>query len=144
MRMLFTSALTALSVACGGDEGTGVAQLLSVGGTYQTAVVLLQSSCQGTQVQTFPTVVTHTVGSSSLTLSPGGSTYSGSVDSTGAFRSPEAPFTIGGTTYRIAITGTFTMTAMDATVTVAPQITPACSFTARWQGPKSGPPNVIP
>lgn len=147
--MTMRAALKAVTLSCGiacgdGDGGPDPMRVLSVGGTYQTAVTLLQSTCQGTQVQTFPTMVTHTPGSSALSLSHAGSTYPGTVDADGTFRSPEAAYLLAGTTYRIAISGTFTTTAMDATVTVAPQVTPACSFSARWQGPKSGTPNVIP
>jgi hypothetical protein len=144
MRLALSLLVIALGTACGGGDGPEPSLVLSVGGTYQTAVSLLQTTCVGTQVQTFPTTVTHTPGSSTISLSHAGSTYPGSVDPGGAFRSPEAPYTLAGTTYRISITGSFSTTAMDATVTVTPQVTPPCSFTARWQGPKTGAPNVIP
>jgi hypothetical protein len=49
-----------------------------------------------------------------------------------------------GINYTISISGQFTETAMDALVVVGAARQPPCSFTARWAGPKSGDPNVIP
>lgn len=147
MRYAILGCLLQLAAACGGDDGDAPGtqpRLLSVGGTYQTAVTLLQSTCQGTQVQTFPTTVTHTPGASTLSLSHAGSTYVGTVSANGALTAPNATHTLGGVSYVIGIQGMFTATAMDATVTVAPQVTPPCHFSARWQGPKNGTPNVIP
>jgi hypothetical protein len=133
-----------VTVGCGSTGGPTQAPVLSVGGTYQTAVSLLQSTCVGTVVQTFPTTVTHTPGASSLTVTHAGSVYSGTVSADASFRTPAAPFVISGVTYQIGIAGQFTVSAMDATVTVQAGVQPPCQFTARWVGPKSGAPNVIP
>jgi hypothetical protein len=43
-----------------------------------------------------------------------------------------------------SISGQFTETTIDAMVLVQAGRQPPCSFTARWAGPKSGDPNVIP
>ncbi|MBC7843377.1 MAG: hypothetical protein H7099_13735 [Gemmatimonadaceae bacterium] len=95
-------------------------------------------------MQTFPTTVTHTPGAATLTLTHAGSVYTGTVSSDASFRTPAAPFVIGGVTYQIGIVGQFTLSAMDATTTVQAGVQPPCEFTARWVGPKSGSPNVIP
>ncbi len=134
-----------VTVGCGGAKaGPVTPSVLSVAGTYQTAVSLLQSTCIGTVVQTFPTSVTHTPGASTLTVSHAGSVYTGTVSSDASFRTPAAPFVISGVTYQIGIVGQFTVSALDATVTVQAGVQPPCQFTARWVGPKSGAPNVIP
>lgn len=131
-------------LGCGGSSPGPTAPVLSVAGTYQTAVSLLQSTCVGTVVQTFPTTVTHTPGAATLTLTHAGSVYAGTVSSDGSFRTPAAPFVISGVTYQIGIVGQFTVSAMDATTTVQAGVQPPCQFTARWVGPKSGAANVIP
>lgn len=137
--------LAVVSVGCGGSTpGTVAPRVLRVGGTYQTAVSLLQSTCVGTVVQTFPTTVTHSPGASTLTVAHAGSVYTGTVSADATFRTPAATFQINGVEYLIGIVGQFTVSGMDATVTVAAGLRPPCEFTARWVGPKIGAPNVIP
>jgi hypothetical protein len=133
-----------VSVGCGSTPGPTATPVLSVAGTYQTAVSLLQSTCVGTVVQTFPTIVTHTPGASTLTVTHAGSVYTGTVSADASFRTPAAPFVISGVTYQIGLVGQFALTTMDATVTVQAGVQPPCQFTARWVGPKTGAPNVIP
>lgn len=95
-------------------------------------------------VQTFPTIVTHTPGASTLTVTHAGSVYTGTVSSDASFRTPAAPVVIGGVTYQLGIVGQFAVSAMDATVTVQVGAQPPFQFSARWVGPKTGAPNVIP
>ncbi len=134
-----------VTVGCGGSTtGPTAPPVLSVNGTYQTAVSLLQSTCVGTVVQTFPTTVTHAPGASTLTVTHAGSVYTGTVSTDASFRTPAAPFQINGVAYLIGIVGQFTVSGMDATVTVDAGLQPPCQFTARWVGPKTGVPNVIP
>ena len=139
------SLVVVVTVGCGGSTPPQVTpQVLSVGGTYQTAVSLLQSTCVGTVVQTFSTAVTHAAGASTLTVTHAGSVYTGTVSADASFRTPAAPFQINGVAYMIGIVGQFTVSGMDATVTVDAALQPPCQFTARWAGPKTGSPNVIP
>jgi len=49
-----------------------------------------------------------------------------------------------GISYVRSISGQFTETTIDALVLVEAGRQPPCAFTARWAGPKSGDPNVIP
>ncbi|MDX2057887.1 MAG: hypothetical protein SFV24_08820 [Gemmatimonadales bacterium] len=118
--------------------------MLSVGGTYQTAVTLLRSDCPGQGVEQHPTVVTHSPGATSLSLSHAGSTYPGTVQADGRFTTTDVTQVIAGITYVVGISGRFTVTAIDAEVTVAAGRQPPCTFAARWAGPKIGSPNVIP
>lgn len=135
--------LVALSItAC--SANLGPAALISVGGSYQTTVTLLEATCAGQTVEQHPTAVTHTPGAKTLVVSHAGSDYPGTVTSSGAFSTPPVTQTFTGISYAIRIAGTFTRTGMDARVDVAAARQPPCSFAARWVGPKSGEPNVIP
>jgi hypothetical protein len=128
--------------ACSTNTGPGA--VLSVGGTYQTAVTLLESTCQGQAVEQHPTVVIHAPGATALVLSHAGSDYAGTMTSGGAFSTPPVTQVFDGISYEIRIAGTFTRTGIDARVDVLAGRQPPCNFAARWTGPKSGEPNVIP
>lgn len=138
------SGLALVLLACGGGDKPAGPRLLAVAGTYQTAVTLIASTCPNTQVQTFPTVVSHVAGATAVQLTHAGSTYTGTVANNGAFSTPNEPFSIGGVNYLISMTGTFEVQSMNAVVTVQAGLTPPCQFSARWSGPKSGGPNVFP
>lgn len=145
-RMPLPALLAAAALACSKSTSSPPAaeDKISVGGTYQTSVSLIGSTCTGTVVQTFPTIVTHTPGATTLVLTHAGSAYPASLNSTGSFVSTPRSYEIGGSSYMIGITGQFSTTAVDAVVTVQPSVTPPCEFSARWQGPKVGGPNVLP
>ncbi len=130
--------------ACSSSSETPAPPQISVGGTYQTAVTLESSTCPGQTVQTHPTIVTHVPGATAVSLSHAGSTYSGTLSADGSFTTPPVTQVFSGISYQIGIAGQFSLTAIDALVTVAAGVQPPCSFTARWAGSKSGPPNVIP
>jgi hypothetical protein len=144
VRALTTAVVVA---ACGGDSTEPTpSNELQVGGTYNTTVTLQQSACTGITVQTFPTTVTHTAGSSTLTLTHAGNAYSGAVQRNGSFATTPKAVGGGGETHTFTIAGTFTTTSMDATVTAVVQRTGQadCTYSVKWAGPKQGPPNVIP
>jgi hypothetical protein len=139
--VLFAAVATACS-SNGGGNGPGA--VISVGGTYQTAVTMVSNTCPGQTVQQHPTVVSHTPGANALSLTHAGSTYDGTLASDGTFLTSTVTQVFSGISYDISITGEFTETAMDALVTVQAGRQPPCFFTARWAGPKEGDPNVIP
>jgi hypothetical protein len=133
--------------ACGGSSPSGVNSAeLSVGGTYTTAVTLQQNGCTGITVQTFPTTVAHTAGSTSLTLTHASNSYTGTVQRNGAFTTTPKVVGGGAESHTLTITGTFTTTTIDATVTALVQRAGSanCQYTVKWAGPKQGGPNVIP
>jgi hypothetical protein len=134
----------AIAFACSSSSETPAPPEISVGGTYQTAVTLESSTCVGQTVQTHPTIVTHVPGATAVSLSHAGSSYSGTLAADGSFITPPVTQVFSGISYQISISGQFSLTAIDALVTVAAGVQPPCSFTARWAGAKSGPPNVIP
>lgn len=140
-------AAAAIVAGCGGsDDPTLPSTDLSVGGTYDTAVTLTQNSCTGITVQRNATTVTHTPAATTLTLTHAGNAYSGTVQRNGAFATTPKPVTAGTETHTLTITGTFTTTAIDATVAVVVQRAgaPNCDYTVKWAGAKQGTPNVIP
>jgi hypothetical protein len=132
-------ALCLFWLGCGGSSGPAQ---LSVGGTYATTVTLLAgSTCSSPQVQSNPTVVAHSPGATSLSLTHAGVTYAGTIDMAGAFSVPATPVSNGA--YQISITGQFNATGFTATVHVAQQ-QPACQYDVSWVGSKQGPPNPYP
>ena len=143
---VLTSAATTVA-ACGDDSPPGPSSTeLSVAGTYTTAVTMQQNGCTGITVQTFPTTVTHTPGSTTLTLTHAGNSYAGTVQRSGSFTTTPKAVGGGAETHTLTINGTFTTTAIDATVSAVVQRTGSanCQYTVKWAGPKQGAPNVIP
>src|SRR5688572_7367409 len=113
--LVFAAAITI--AACGGSSPSGPSPTeLRVAGTYDTAVTLQQNGCTGITVQRFATTVAHVPGSSSLTITHAGNSYTGIVQRTGGFAT--TPKAVGGAseTHTLTIAGTFTTTAIDATV----------------------------
>ena len=141
-----TLVVATLAAACGGSSSGPSATELRVAGTYDTAVTLQQSTCAGITVQRFTTTVAHTPGATTLTLTHNGLTYSGTVQRNGAFATTPRAVTGNGETHTLTIAGTFTTTAIDATVSADVQRTGSanCQYTVKWAGPKQGAPNVIP
>ena len=144
MRATFVMLLAAAVSAACSSGGTSDPDQISVGGSYQTVVTLVNSTCPGQTVQQHATTVSHDPGSTSLSLTHAGSTYNGTLAADGSFITGAVTQVFDGISYQIGITGDFTETAMDALVTVAAGRQPPCTFSARWAGPKSGDPNVIP
>ena len=145
LRALTTVVIVA---ACGSDDPADPtpSNELQVGGTYNTAVTLQQNGCTGITVQTFATTVAHSAGATTLTLTHAGNAYSGTVQRNGSFSTTPKAVGGGGETHTLTIAGTFTTTAVDATVTAVVQRTgqAECTYTVKWAGPKQGAPNVIP
>ena len=144
------AAVLALAAACGGSGGglpvTPPAPVLSLGGSYQITPTLIANGCGEVQVLPGPATVAHTPGATTLSLSHVGQTYSGTVDSRGAFQTAPRAITVGSSTDTVAISGTFTTTGFDATVTVdaAHAGVQPCAYSVRWLAAKQGTPNVIP
>ena len=143
LTLFLVAAVAAVCSSCN-DSDPGPIPTISVGGTYQTAVTLVSNDCPGQTVQQHPTVVNHAPGATTLSLVHAGSTYNGTLTADGAFSTTPVTQVFDGISYVISISGQFTETTIDAMVLVEAGRQPPCSFTARWAGPKSGDPNVIP
>jgi hypothetical protein len=133
--------IAAVSFACGGSSE--MTRQLSVGGTYATQVALLPAgnTCSGVSVQNNPTVVAHTPGAETLSLTHAGTTYSGTITQTGAFSVPATA--VSGGAFTVSIAGQFTAMGLTATAHVA-QGQPPCGYDVSWTGTKSGNPNTFP
>lgn len=129
----------------GGPDAGGGGNLLSLGGTYQTRVTLFPGgTCSGVTVQDNLTVVEHPPGSSTLTLTHAGLSYPGTVDPSAHFQTAPRTVVVTPAQYRIALSGLFTPTGLEATVSVEQTDPIACTYSVQWVGTKSGAPNVIP
>jgi len=128
-------------VGCG---GSAAGQVISVGGTYQTEVTLLEKSCADMGVQQHPTTITHQPGDSILSVTHAGATYQARLGPGGKLTGEPATFKIGDATYVIVLSGQFTAQAVDIRADVTAQRTPPCGISARWHGPKDGAPNMLP
>ena len=102
------------------------------------------ATCAGVTVQNEVTTVTQAPGATTLTLSHAGTSYSGTVDTAGNFQTTPKAVVVSPARYVISITGRFTTTGLDATVTVEQTEPTSCTYSVGWVGTKSGSPNVIP
>jgi len=134
------------SVDSGSAEDARDPTLLYVAGQYPTDVSLTQNSCQGIQVASMPTTVTHRAGSTDLSLSHAGNTYTGTIERDGSFMTVPRSLGSAAETHRLSISGRFSTTGFEATVTVevSRNGTLSCSYVVSWMGTKTGEPNVIP
>lgn len=151
-RWIGVAALLVAAVGCGDSTGSpgqpdagGAGNLLSVGGTYDTHVVLLPGgTCAGVMVQDAATTVEHLPGSSALRLTHAGVSYSGMVDATARFETTPRTVVVSPASFRITVSGQFDLTGLEATVTVEQSSPTVCAYSVQWIGTKSGSPNVIP
>lgn len=142
--VFLSAAVAAACSSASGGSGRRPDPVISVGGTYQTEVTIVSNDCPGQTVEQHPTVVSHAAGATALSLTHAGSSYDGTLAPDGSFSTAPLTQVFSGVGYRVSITGQFTETAVDALALVEAARRPPCSFTARWAGPKSGSPNVIP
>ena len=134
--------VAAICASCGGTSGP--TNEISVGGTYDTGGPRGSNTCPGQTVGRRTTAVSHDPGATDLSLTHAGSRYDGTLAADATFTTSTVTQVFNGISYQISITGEFSLTAMDALVTVQAGRQPPCFFTARWAGPKDGDPNVIP
>lgn len=127
-----------------GCAGSGADQAISVGGTYQTTVTLLESTCPDMGIEQHPTTVVHQPGDTLLVVTHAGASYPGTLRPDGRFTTRPAGFAISNVTYRITLTGSFAAQAVDIRADVEASRQPPCHIAARWSGPKAGPPNLLP
>jgi hypothetical protein len=137
---------------CGGSTPstppapTAPSNVLSVAGTYPTRATVIadRNTCGGVIVQDNPTTVTHTPGSTEVTLIHAGSTYRGSIDNGGRFSTPPANFAFPDADYTIGISGQFSTTGFTATVELTKRAGTTCTYAVSWAGTKQGSTNTIP
>ena len=144
-----TMIIAVIPVACGGSSSTSPApsNALAVAGTYPTraTVIAERNTCGNVTVQDNPTTVTHTPGATGLSLAHAGSTYHGTIDTSGRFSTPAANFSFPDADYSISLSGQFSTTGFTATVELAKRAGgTTCTYAVGWVGTKQGAPNTIP
>jgi hypothetical protein len=149
----FVLAIAIVAPACGGGSSaspttpTTPSNQLAVAGSYATraTVIAERNTCGAVTVQDNPTTVTHTAGSTEISLGHAGSTYRGSIDNAGRFTTPAANFPFPDADYTIGLSGQFSTTGFTATVELTKRAgTTTCTYAVGWVGTKSGTPNTIP
>ena len=138
-----------MAPGCGASSSTSPTpfNVLAVAGTYPTraTVIAERNTCGSVTVQDNPTTVTHPAAGTELALSHAGSTYPGTIDTTGRFTSPAANFAFPDGDYAIGLTGQFSTTGFTATVELTKRAGgTTCTYAVAWVGTKSGSPNTIP
>ena len=141
MRRPGRAAAVLLAAGCSGAAG-GTA--ISVGGTYRTAVTVIESSCTDMGVQQHLTSVGHQPGDTVLTVTHAGATYQGTLAKDGSFRTVPSNFSINNVGYTLVLTGRFTTDSVDIRADVESHRQPPCRLSARWYGPKEGAVNLLP
>lgn len=149
----FILAIAVGAPACGGGSSaspttpSAPANALAVAGTYATraTVIAERNTCGAVMVQDNPTTVTHTAGSTEISLGHAGSTYRGSIDNSGRFTTPAANFPFPDADYTIGLGGQFSTTGFTATVELTKRVgTTTCAYAVSWVGTKQGSQNTIP
>ena len=147
MPRLLAASCFALACACGSSTTEPTSTQLSVGGTYATAVTLVDNTCSNVTVQPNPTTVSHQPGATALGLTHASISYQGTVQNDGAFSLTPKPIDVGGgTTHTLTIAGRFTTSGFTATVdaVVRQGTATTCTYRVSWVGTRQSGTNVIP
>jgi hypothetical protein len=129
-----------LIAGCSGDTESGAEPTRSdessndagVTGEYDTAVELLESTCDGIQVADSATTVEQD--GDSVTLIHAGISYVGPLRDDGTFATAAAQVTVGTDTHALAISGTFADDGFEAQVVAAVTGGQTCAYTVAWTG----------
>jgi hypothetical protein len=133
----------ALLAGCGGDDSGGDA---GQGGTarsndgpagvYDTSVALLDSSCEGIDVQDAVTTVEQESGSDTIELTHGETTYTAPLTEDGQFTTDAALVPVGAQTHSLVVAGTFSEQGFRASVlaTVTGGAGQPCGYEVGWVG----------
>ncbi len=108
-------------------------------GRYATAVELGENSCGAVTVQSMPTVITHRIGDTTITLNHGPLTHQAVLKSNGTFLSK--PIVLGaapGEVSTVQVAGRFTAGGFLANVSVDVTGPRRCSYIVAWTGTRDG------
>jgi hypothetical protein len=133
-----------LLAGCSGDDDSGPeaepapgpSSESTAGGTlagdYDTAVELLDSTCDGIEVADNETTVEQD--GDSVTLIHAGISYVGPLRDDGSFATAAVPVTLGADTHALAVTGTFGDDGFEAQVVAKVTGSQTCGYTVAWTG----------
>ncbi len=131
---------------CGGDDDSGAADQptassetssetssdAGVSGDYDTAVELLDSTCDGIEVADNVTTVEQD--GDSVTLVHASISYVGPLRDDGSFATATTAVTVGADTHSLAVAGTFGGDGFEAQVTAEVTGGQTCGYTVSWGG----------
>ena len=132
----------ALLAGCGGDEPAddegdpSSAANAGPAGVYDTSVALLDSSCEGIDVQDAETTVEQESGSDTIELTHAGTTYTGTLTDDGQFTTDAVQVQVGEQTHSPVVHGTFSQQGFRASVlaTVTGGAGGPCGYEVAWVG----------
>lgn len=104
-------------------------------GRYATAVELAENSCGSVTVQSMPTVITHRLGDTTITLTHGPLTHHAVLKPNGTFLT--TPIKVGaapGEVSTVQVAGRFTVRGFLASVSVDVTGARKCSYIVEWTG----------
>ena len=106
----------------------------TVAGDYDTAVELVDSTCDGIEVADNETTVEQD--GDTVTLIHAGISYVGPLREDGSFATAAAEVTVGEDTHALAVTGTFADDGFEAQVVAEVTGSQTCGYTVAWTGTK--------
>ncbi|MBA2291818.1 MAG: hypothetical protein H0W15_05100 [Gemmatimonadales bacterium] len=118
----------------GRDSKVGAAS-----GRYATAVQLGENSCGAVAVASMPTVITHRLGDTTITLAHGPLTHHAVLKPNGTFLT--RPIRVGaapGEVSTVQVAGRFTARGFLASVSVDVTGPRKCSYIVEWTGTREG------
>ena len=133
-----------LLAGCSGDDDSGAEAEPSsapssessagatVSGDYDTAVELVDSTCDGIEVADNETTVEQD--GDTVTLIHAGISYVGPLREDGSFATAAAEVTVGEDTHALAVTGTFADDGFEAQVVAEVTGSQTCGYTVAWTG----------
>lgn len=149
---IVTLTVALIAPACGGRVASPApagtpSNVLALAGNYPTraTVIASRNTCDNVTVEDHPTTVSHTAGATAISLTHAGSTYSGTVDSSGRFSTLAVDFAFPQADYSISLSGQFSTSGFTATVELTKRASGrTCTYAVGWVGTKQGAPNTIP
>ncbi len=138
------AAAALLLAGCTGDDGSGPQAEDSsepsaespaettLAGDYDTAVELLDSTCDGIEVADNETTVEQD--GDSVTLIHAGISYVGPLRDDGSFATAAVSVTVGADAHALAVTGTFDDGGFEAQVVATVTGSQTCGYTVAWTG----------
>jgi hypothetical protein len=132
----------ALLTGCGGDDSgddEGDASSPSnqgAAGVYDTSVTLLNSTCEGIEVQDAPTTVEQESGSDTIELTHAGTTYTAELAEDGQFTTDVVQVPVAEQTHSLTVHGSFSDQGFRASVLaeVTGGAAGPCGYEVAWVG----------
>ena len=143
---LVTWLLAGLLVAgCGGDDSSGTSSdeltpdptTVGYAGEYDTAVTLVGSTCPDVTVTDHPTIVALGEEDGTITMRHADVVFSATINDTGTFVGGPQEVQMGEDTHTMAIEGSFSGNALQASIHADVTGSQTCEYDVSWEGTRS-------